>query len=431
MTPEDTNHSVDVNASDEPPVIEVKNLTKEYRLGALESLRSGLKRLLGKKAQHKSQFKALDDVSFSIRRGEVVGIIGHNGAGKSTLLKHLCNITTPTHGSVKVRGRIAPLIEVGAGLIGEMTGRENIYLNASILGMRRSEVEAKMDEIIDFAELREFIDTPIKRYSSGMQVRLGFAVATSVTCDVLIVDEVLAVGDISFQQKCLDRIATYIQGRKRTVIIVGHNIRQLERVCDRMIMLEHGCILADGETLGVATRYFADAQKQVFASRASSFVGLAPQESVDFIRVLSIDVGTGSGATPPMPTMHAPLEVRIRFHCDRELVQPEFVVGLHTLDFIHVLSIGNAVDCQRPSFRLGCHEVSVLINDLPLRPGVYGLRLAVVNDFRQIIWYAENIQPVTIFAGTNMVALMPEASLIDAPCQWHYALDVGEKTASP
>lgn len=415
-------------ARDDVPVIEVKNLVKEYRLGALEGLRALIRRLVGRATPKRQQFRALDGVSFDVHRGEVVGIVGHNGAGKSTLLKHLCHITTPTSGSVKVRGRVAPLIEVGAGLIGDMTGRENIYLNATILGLSRKEIASKIDEIIAFAELEEFIDTPIKRYSSGMQVRLGFAIATSVPGEVLIVDEVLAVGDIGFQQKCLDRIAQYIGGRTRTVLIVGHNIRQLERVCDRLIMLEHGRVLIDGDTATVAAKYFADAQQRFYEAHATAFVGLVPQESVDFLRVIDLDVSTGVASTVPVPTMHAPLEVRVRFECDRTLVQPEFVVGLHTLDFIHVLSVGNASDSIRPDFQPGKHEVRVLIGDLPLRPAVYGLRLAVVNEYRQIIWLAENIQPVLVAAGGNLVARLPEASLIDVPASWTYqAMDVAVK----
>jgi len=175
------------------PVIEVSHLTKEYRLGAMQGLKQTLlntaARLFGKKVEERPLFKALDDVSFSIEQGEVVGIIGHNGAGKSTLLKMLAKISTPTRGSVKVDGRIAPLIEVGAGFVPDFTGRENVYLNGAILGMSKQEIEKKFDEIVDFAEMAEFIDTPVKRYSSGMQVKLAFAVATSMDSEILIVSE--------------------------------------------------------------------------------------------------------------------------------------------------------------------------------------------------------------------------------------------------
>ena len=170
----------------------------------------------------------------------MVGIIGHNGAGKSTLLKMLARISTPTSGSVKVNGRISPLIEVGAGFVPDFTGRENVYLNASILGMKKKEIDRKFDEIVDFAEMAEFIDTPVKRYSSGMQVKLAFAVATSVESEILIVDEVLAVGDLAFQRKCIDRMDTLIRRDGRTVLVVSHNIRQIERLCSRALLLDHG-----------------------------------------------------------------------------------------------------------------------------------------------------------------------------------------------
>ncbi|MEZ5490788.1 MAG: polysaccharide ABC transporter ATP-binding protein [Gammaproteobacteria bacterium] len=418
-----SNHTVSQSTSEENdlPVIEVKNLVKEYRLGALEGLRSLGRRLLGRSTPTRKRFRALDDVSFSVRHGEVVGIIGHNGAGKSTLLKHLCGITTPTSGSVTIRGKVAPLIEVGAGLVGEMTGRENIYLNGTILGLTRKEIASKVDDIIAFAELEDFIDTPVKRYSSGMLVRLGFSIATSVECDLLLVDEVLAVGDISFQQKCIDRIAQYIQGRDRTVLIVGHNIRQLERVCDRLIMLEHGHLLIDGNVSEVASRYFSDAQNQVSESHKSAFKGLTPQEAVSFFRVLSIKVGAGANAGPSTLTMHSPMEVRIIFHVDRELTQPEFVVGLHTLDFFQILSVGNADDSGRPNFQPGSHEVRILIRDVPLRPGIYGLRLAIFNEFRQVIWNAANIQPVKIVEGAVEEALLPGMGLVVVPALWDYA----------
>ncbi len=223
------------------PVIEVSHLTKEYRLGALQSARQTLvnagRRLIGRPVAKRPLFKALDDVSFSVEQGEVMGIIGHNGAGKSTLLKMLARISTPTSGSVKVNGRIAPLIEVGAGFIPDFTGRENVYLNGAILGMSRKEIDRKFDEIVDFAEIAEFIDTPVKRYSSGMQVKLAFAVATSIESEILIVDEVLAVGDLAFQRKCFDRMESMIKRQGKTVLLLSHNIRQVQRLCSRALLI--------------------------------------------------------------------------------------------------------------------------------------------------------------------------------------------------
>src|ERR1043166_2043748 len=225
-------------------IIEVDHVTKEFQLGQLQGLKLGLQRLMarmnGTVLPARQKFKALDDVDFSVDEGEVVGIIGSNGAGKSTLLKILSRITVPSQGSVKVRGKVAPLIEVGAGLVGDLTGRENIYLNAAILGMSKKEIARKFDEIVEFSELKDFLDTPIKRYSSGMSVRLGFSIATSVDADILIVDEVLAVGDLAFQRKCFDRMEKIIKRQKKTVLLVSHNVRQVERLCSRVILLDRG-----------------------------------------------------------------------------------------------------------------------------------------------------------------------------------------------
>ena len=410
---------------DEPPVIEVRHLTKEYRLGAMENLRSTAKRLLGRPVEERQRFKALDDVSFSVRRGEVVGIIGHNGAGKSTLLKHLCQISTPTSGSVQVRGRVAPLIEVGAGLVGDMTGRENIYLNASILGLSRAEIEAKISDIVSFAELEDFIDTPVKRFSSGMQVRLGFSIATAVDCDVLLVDEVLAVGDLAFQQKCLDRISEFIQGRERTVLIVGHNIRQLQRICDRMIMLDHGKILIDDLQSIVAARYFDEGVKKSNPISRGDTSGIVPQESSGDVEVLGFsaveiqDEGDAKGAL-----FNRKIAFELRFRCSRLLKRPEFIVGLQTSDFIHVVAIGNAWQTDRPSFSPGEHTVRASMHELPVRAGVYGLRLAILNDYRQIIWQAMDVSSIALHPKHDISANLPAASLIDVHSTWEYCVSV-------
>ena len=191
-------------------IIEINHVSKEYRLGTLTSLkdsaRNVVRRLRGQPAIKRTAFKALDDMAFTINEGEVVGIIGNNGAGKSTLLKLLANVTTPTSGTIAVRGKVAPLIEVGAGLVPDLTGTENVFLNATILGISRTDIARKFDEIVSFSELEDFIDTPIKRYSSGMKIRLAFAIATSVDAEILIIDEVLAVGDLAFQRKCFGGI---------------------------------------------------------------------------------------------------------------------------------------------------------------------------------------------------------------------------------
>src|SRR5256885_12176491 len=257
-------------------VIEVNHVTKEYRLGQLHSLKQSVldavARLRGHPVQERAPFKALDDVDFKVEEGEVLGIIGQNGAGKSTLLKMLARISVPTSGSVNVRSSVAALIEVGAGLVPDLSGRENVFLNASILGMRRAEIKKKFDEIVAFAELEDFIDTPIKRYSTGMQVRLGFSIATSMDAAILIVDEVLAVGDLAFQRKCFDRMEDMIKRQGKTVLLVSHNTRQIERLCSRVILMDHGRIVADGAPGSVCDLFYerSDAKIKLSSGQGKS-----------------------------------------------------------------------------------------------------------------------------------------------------------------
>lgn len=408
------------------PAIEVNHLTKEYRLGAMQGLKQTLlntaARLTGKEVQKRPLFKALDDVSFSIEQGEVVGIIGHNGAGKSTLLKMLARISTPTSGSVKVNGRIAPLIEVGAGFVPDFTGRENVYLNGAILGMSRKEIDQKFDEIVDFAEMAEFIDTPVKRYSSGMQVKLAFAVATSIESEILIVDEVLAVGDLAFQQKCIERMESLIKRQGRTVIIVGHNIRQLQRICKRVMLLDHGCISRDGNPSEVCGRFYQEAQERNIARHAvtSGEGEITSQQGTGTIRVHKIELINDEGESQTGTGLHESLTVRVTFNCDKPLARPEIIVGLHTSDFVHVLSVSNALPDIRPSLAPGTHQVICRLSDIPLRPFSYSLRLAFLDQYRQILWYAENIIPVLITPGRYDVTRLPEAGLVDVMSTWSF-----------
>lgn len=232
------------------PIISVENLSKHYHLGQIgaTTLRASVERVLRRVRRkndacslesHSKDLWALRDVSFEVQRGEVLGIIGRNGAGKSTLLKILSRITEPTTGRAVMRGRVASLLEVGTGFHPELTGRENIFLNGAILGMKKAEIASKFDEIVDFSEVERFIDTPVKRYSSGMYVRLAFAVAAFLEPEILIVDEVLAVGDAAFQKKCLGRMKS-VAGQGRTVLFVSHNMDAVLNLCDFGIVLNHG-----------------------------------------------------------------------------------------------------------------------------------------------------------------------------------------------
>ena len=251
-------------------VIRVSGLGKEYIIGGREkgnetfremltgSLLAPFRRLRKLKGEvaEEERFWALKDVSFEVQRGEVVGIIGRNGAGKSTLLKILSRITDPTEGEVEIRGRVASLLEVGTGFHPELTGRENIYLNGAILGMSRAEIARKFDEIVAFAEVEKFLDTPVKRYSSGMYVRLAFAVAAHLEPEILIVDEVLAVGDNEFQAKCIRKMDD-ISGQGRTILLVSHNMGSINRLCSRALLLDSGRLQIKGDPNKVIGHYYA------------------------------------------------------------------------------------------------------------------------------------------------------------------------------
>lgn len=243
-------------------VIKIENLKKRYRLGLIGSgtLREDLQswwskvkgqedpnQKIGSVVSEPKEFWALNGVNLEVKAGETLGIIGANGAGKSTLLKILSRVTAPTEGSVKIKGRISSMLEVGTGFHGELTGRENIYLNGAILGMSRSEVDQKIEDIIEFSECRKFIDTPVKRYSSGMYVKLAFSVAAHLDSEILVMDEVLAVGDMKFQEKCLGKMGDVADKEGRTVLYVSHNMNTIQQLCSRCIVLDRGQVIYDGD----------------------------------------------------------------------------------------------------------------------------------------------------------------------------------------
>ncbi len=254
--------------------VKVENVSKEYRLGAIGGatlkgeIQSKIARLLKKedpnikideKAHAKNErFLAVNNLSFEVKKGETIGIIGRNGAGKSTILKLICRVTTPTKGNIYLNGRITSMLEVGTGFHPELTGRENVYLNGAILGMNKSEIDKKFDEIVEFSEVGQFIDTPIKRYSSGMKVKLAFAVASHLDSEIMIMDEVLAVGDVNFQNKCIDRMKKVAETEGKTILYVSHNMTSVKKLCDRCVVLSHGEKIFDGDTDEAIAVYMKD-----------------------------------------------------------------------------------------------------------------------------------------------------------------------------
>jgi lipopolysaccharide transport system ATP-binding protein len=287
--------------------IQVKNLSKQYRIGASQAqyrtIRESISDALvgpfsrlrnskpGNRDASPDTIWALKDVSFEAKHGEAIGIVGPNGAGKSTLLKILSRITEPTAGRVEIRGRVGSLLEVGTGFHPELTGRENIYLNGAILGMKRAEIERKFDEIVAFSEIEKFLDTPVKRYSSGMYVRLAFAVAAHLEPEILLVDEVLAVGDAAFQRKCLGKMED-VSAQGRTVLFVSHNMPAVTALCSRAILLQHGTVTLDGPSHEVVGRYLSDG-RDIMAEKIWPQLGEAPGNEI--VRLRAARVRTEEG----------------------------------------------------------------------------------------------------------------------------------------
>ena len=400
------------------PVIEVTHLTKEYRLGALQGLKQTLlntaSRLTGKTVPERPLFKALDDVSFSIEPGEVVGIIGHNGAGKSTLLKMLAKISTPTHGSVKVNGRIAPLIEVGAGFVPDFTGRENVYLNAAILGMSRREIDSKFDEIVEFAEMAEFIDTPVKRYSSGMQVKLAFAVATSVEAEILIVDEVLAVGDLAFQRKCFDRMEGIIKGQGRSILLVSHNIRQVERMCNRVILMDHGRLAGDGTTSEICELFYQQSNTKIQAQ--AQLAAKAKVSGSGEVTVDSIDILDSENNCVNEIESGGRLRIRIKFTLLHDLEGIEIVAGTHRTDFIYISSASTHDVLPNAHFSKGKHEIEYIVPTYPLAAGTYSVRLVFLDKNWRFLFNGESLKTFTV-KSKRMGTMNSQWKTVDLPSE--------------
>jgi lipopolysaccharide transport system ATP-binding protein len=297
--------------------IRVEGLSKLYRIGAKQQsyrmlrdhLSDGFKALFRRGDESSDTFWALKDVSFAVGEGEVVGIIGRNGAGKSTLLKILSRITEPTEGYADIYGRVGSLLEVGTGFHPELTGRENIYLNGVILGMKKAEVARRFDEIVAFGEVEKFIDTPVKHYSTGMYLRLAFAVAAHLEPQILVVDEVLAVGDASFQQKCLNKMED-VGKEGRTVLFVSHNMQAVTRLCRRVLLVEGGRIRLDGAAHEVVGAYL-NSERSVGAAREWRNAATAPGNEI--VRLLSVRVLSESGETANLVDIRRPVAVEMEY----------------------------------------------------------------------------------------------------------------------
>jgi len=325
---------------------------------------------------------ALKDVSFEVKCGESVGIIGRNGAGKSTLLKILSRITEPSAGRVTIKGRVTSLLEVGTGFHPEMTGRENIYLNGTILGMTRSEIKRKFDEIVSFAEVEKYLDTPVKRYSSGMYVRLAFAVAAHLECEILIIDEVLAVGDAEFQKKCLGKMEDVSKGQGRTVLFVSHNLLAIKQLCNKGILLEGGVKKIEGEITAVTDQY---------TNPLSAENGFTPFKIKEIdVEVTKIAVNEESGG---LIVPFKPLRIDIEMDADREITNIGIQIMISHADtsgmvFMTNTRTTNSIDVK---IKKGKNTFTCLIDSLNICSGKYMLGFGMDLPFVVMYYYEPSL----------------------------------------
>ena len=383
--------------------IRCEGVAKQYRIGERESYKalrdvitdafaSPFRRLFsrsrhwanGDASDDDPTIWALKDVSCEIKRGEVVGIIGRNGAGKSTLLKILSRITEPTHGRADIWGRVGSLLEIGTGFHPELTGRDNIFLNGAILGMRRAEIARKLDEIIAFAEVEKFIDTPVKRYSSGMYVRLAFAVAAHMETEILLVDEVLAVGDAQFQKKCFEKFRQFSTGG-RTILFVSHNMASLRTVCQTCVVLEQGCVVDHGEINGAADRYLTRLNDEV-----------AKGQKIETASFVIEDVSVFSANGSIIKTFDD-VEIRVRLRAKTEIKEPGLYVGIRTIDSQRIAGLDFRDFETVPMLRCGeTVEMGFRVREMPLISGDYELELHVKDMGAHLIEIVHKPMPFSV-----------------------------------
>jgi lipopolysaccharide transport system ATP-binding protein len=357
--------------------VSISHVAKRYRLGQLQdpygrltetiwgAMTAAFRRSAGRRTGLRELW-ALSDVSFDVRRGEVVGIIGRNGAGKSTLLKVLSRITEPTSGRVVMKGRVASLLEVGTGFHPELSGRENVYLSGAILGMRRAEIRRKFDEIVAFSEVERFLDTPVKRYSSGMQVRLGFAVAAHLEPEILIVDEVLAVGDAAFQRRCLAKMED-VTHEGRTVLFVSHNMASVESLCTRAVLLQSGRVVADGGVREVVDQYL----RSIESLPTSSIEDREDRKGTGKLRFTGIQSSMRLGAES---------EIRLEYAGHSPLRNVEVNLAINTLRGESCLYVANFLSGNEMALLPEVGTMICRFDRASLFPGTYSMNVyCVVN----------------------------------------------------
>jgi lipopolysaccharide transport system ATP-binding protein len=412
--------------------IQVEQLSKEFRIGQThqhgetmrEAFLSRFKRTRSQEADAEKTTSgihvALRDVNFSVERGEVVGLIGRNGAGKSTLLKILSRITEPSEGRAIILGRVGSLLEVGTGFHPELSGRENVYMNGATLGMRRAEIARKFDEIVAFSEVEKFIDTPIKRYSSGMRVRLAFAVAAHLEPEILLVDEVLAVGDAAFQEKCLGKMSDVVQ-HGRTIIFVSHNMASIKHLCPRSILLEDGGVVFDGASDEAVRRYMlgnsavlATGEKQL-AMRATQDLSLTHQ-------VLSVEAFGEDGEPLALISTYDYVRFRITWHSAEDVRRGGVMFGLHTMEGVPLIHYSTQpISKVEVEIHKGINQIDIEFEQLPLAAGQYYVAVVLMRPRVERL-YTNNSFGILRVAENDVFdsgyPVRSEVSLVTTPHRW-------------
>src|SRR3989344_1775323 len=360
-------------------VVVAKSLYKKFRKGSAKTLKDLFNQFRpGRKPE---EFWALKEVSFEVQKGDTFGIIGRNGSGKSTLLKLISRIMVPTKGSIVTHGRIAPLIELGAGFHGDLTGRENIFLNGAILGMKNEEIRRKFEDIVEFSGIREFIDTPVKHYSSGMYARLGFSIAIHSDPEILIVDEVLAVGDIAFQEKCYGKI-NELKKKGVTIIIVSHSNRTIERYCNKAIWLDQGRIRKKG-----SAEYVVQAYREEVEGELAAIAHTKQREGKAEIRLTGVEFYLGDRKTREFRRGDT-LKAKISYVLTKPIENPIFGIVFFTESGFHLSGYNTRMDHLQTGRLTSGGNIEYLIDGIPFHPGTYLVTVAVFDKNKDVLdWH--------------------------------------------
>jgi len=371
----------ELTADAQGTVINVDGVSVQYRVPQerIGTFKEDMIRYIQRQIKHNT-FLALDNISLNVNRGEVFGIIGENGAGKSTLLKLIAKVLRPTRGRIWVKGRVAPLLEVGAGFHPELTGRENVYLNGAMLGFTQKEMDKRFQQIVDFAELWDFIDAPLRTYSSGMWARLGFAVATDVDPDILIVDEILSVGDENFQRKSSERIAAFRE-KGATILLVSHNMSLIEEMCDRAVLFDHGKVVTIGTTKAVVNSYLERVRGE--ESQRLAEQGILNENNRWGNQTIQIEAAKILGSDGKEQSVFHTGETLIlefEYRAHKPIEEPIFGVAIHRQDGVHITGPNTTFANFKVGNVTGKGKISYTIDSLPFLEGLYRFSVAATNS---------------------------------------------------